>query len=85
MTEQTSDLEPLNPYAKTFFCLWGLVVVLLVGFRTGDSTSGEQPEQWHQQLPAPFHPAKTALLWQSGRVKKGNAITENGFQNGNQR
>lgn len=48
MDELTTATEPLNPYARTFFWLWGLAVLALVGFRAEDPAYREQVDGWHR-------------------------------------
>ncbi|HEX9957350.1 MAG TPA: hypothetical protein VGA96_08835 [Fibrella sp.] len=53
MDELETETGPVNPYAKTFFWLWGLTLLALAGFRAGQpsiakpilATSTRQPIQ----------------------------------------
>lgn len=50
MDELTLQTDSVNPFARTFFWLWGLASLILAGFRTDDDlTYRQQLDQWHQQ------------------------------------
>lgn len=59
MDDLTEETGPLNPYARTFFSLWGLTVLLIVCFRLTNPT--EQADQRIESL-------KTNLLKQGALV-----------------
>ena len=48
MEDETTPNEPLNPYARIFFGLWGLIAILLVCFRADGPTYGEQTDGQHR-------------------------------------
>ena len=53
MDETTVETGPTNPYARIFFWLWSVVLLISLGFRTEDPAYREQLDGWHRQR-APF-------------------------------
>lgn len=49
MDELSVETGPVNPYARTFFVLWGLTLLALAGFRTEDPACRQQLDSWHQK------------------------------------
>ena len=49
MDETTVETGPINPYARIFFWLWSVVLLISVGFRTEDPAYREQLDGWHRQ------------------------------------
>ncbi|WP_080240444.1 DUF1684 domain-containing protein [Spirosoma rigui] len=49
MDELTAETGPVNPYARTFFVLWGLTMLALAGFRADDPAYQAQLDSWHRQ------------------------------------
>ena len=49
MDELQREAGPTNPYATTFFWIWGLALVGLVGFRTDTPSYRAQLDSWHRQ------------------------------------
>ena len=49
MDETTVETGPTNPYARIFFWLWSIVLLISVGFRTEDPAYREQLDGWHRQ------------------------------------
>ncbi|MBO0951538.1 DUF1684 domain-containing protein [Fibrella forsythiae] len=46
---QEQQTGPVNPYAQTFFWIWGLALLALAGFRADNPSYREQLDSWHRQ------------------------------------
>ncbi|WP_375447803.1 DUF1684 domain-containing protein [uncultured Fibrella sp.] len=49
MDELQPETGPINPYARTFFWIWGIALLGLAGFRTDIPSYREQLNEWHRQ------------------------------------
>lgn len=74
MDDLTVETGPLNPYARFFFSLWGLIVFLIVCFRLTSTVDNQQATERQrieslEPMPRISHPPLNDVLYQHNRIE----------------